>query len=362
MSKVVVIGAGKTGRGFLARLLREEREEIIFIDKNEALVDRLNAEGTFRVRFFGDVRKPYEINHFRAYTWNNASLDDASLILVSVGGQNLNDVGARLAPLLEDGRQYYIITGENASKPAETLRNAIGKEHVFVSEATVFCTTIEAGELDILSENYPCLQCDADLLGEYMPEAKTIQPIANFSNFLTRKLFTYNAASCVIAYLGWQKGYTIYADAANDEEILKLLDSNYAVTNRVLCEEFGYEAADQEAFAALSKAKFCDRAIVDTIVRNARDPLRKLGANERIIGPVRLLHKYGQDASVLERTAAAAILYAIKDEEATDTKETEKRAEQILTDVCGLDAESTIFKNIMFWFTGLAPRRTATVQ
>ena len=37
MSKVAVIGAGKTGRGFLARLLKEDGAEIVFIDKNEKL-------------------------------------------------------------------------------------------------------------------------------------------------------------------------------------------------------------------------------------------------------------------------------------------------------------------------------------
>lgn len=347
MSKVVVVGAGKTGRGFIARLLQESREEVIFIDKNEELVNQLNAQKEFKISFFGNVRKPYVVSHFKAYTWENASLEDAELILVSVGGQNLKDAGASLANILEDNRHYYIITGENASHPSVTLREAIGKDNISVSEATVFCTTIEDGGLDIHSENYPYLQCDADLLEGYMPAAETIKPIGNFSDFLTRKLFTYNAASCVIAYLGWTKGYTNYADAANDKDILELLDKNYAATNRVLCKEFGYEMADQEEFAALSKAKFCDRTIVDTIARNARDPQRKLGANERIIGPIKLLYKYGEDASVLEQTAAAAVLYDNDGEDAWKAIKAEKTVEQILTDICGLKADSVIFKNII---------------
>ena len=193
---------------------------------------------------------------------------------------------------------------------------------------------------------YPYLQCDADLLEGYVPTAHTLKPIGNFSNFLTRKLFTYNAASCVIAYLGWQKGYSNYADAANDTEILELLDRNYEATNRVLCKEFGYEEADQKEFAALSKAKFCDRTIIDTVARNARDPQRKLGANERIIGPIKLLHKYAEDASVLERTAAAAILYDQEGEDAWRAIKAEKTNEQILTDICGLNAGSKIFENL----------------
>ena len=347
MSKIVVVGAGKTGRGFIARLLQEANEEVIFIDKNKELVEALNASKEFKVSFFGNVREAYKVNNFKAYTWENADLEDAKLILVSVGGQNLKEVGESLAKLLDDEKHYYIITAENASHPSKTLKEAIGKVNISVSESTVFCTTIEDGGLNINSENYPYLQCDADLLEGYVPSAKTLKPIGNFSNFLTRKLYTYNAASCVIAYLGWKKGYSNYADAANDEEILSLLDKNYEATNKVLFKEFGYEEADQKEFAALSKAKFCDRTIVDTVARNARDPQRKLAAGERIIGPIRLLHKYGEDASILEMTAAAAVLYDMDGEDAWRAIKAEKTNEQILTDICGLDPEEVIFKNIM---------------
>ena len=336
MSKIVVVGAGKTGRGFIGRLLQEAGEEVIFIDKNAELVSRLNEDKAFKVNFFGGVRESYAVNNFKCYTWDDADLEDAELIIVSVGGQNLTDVGTSLAKLLDDNKHYYIITAENASKPSVTLRNAIGKENIFVSEATVFCTTIEDGGLDINSENYPYMQCNADLLEGYVPSPCTIRPLGNFYNFLTRKLFTYNAASCVIAYLGWVKGYEVYSDAANDEEILAKLDANYVTTNEVLCKEFGYEEADQKEFALLSRNKFTDRTIVDTVARNARDPQRKLGENERIIGPIKLHHKYGLDASVLEETAAAALLY-----------DGENSPEDLLKNVCGLDPEDVIYKNIM---------------
>lgn len=347
MGKTIIIGAGKTGRGFLARLLREEREEICFIDADAKLVERLNAEKRYQIRFFGEVREACTVDGYRACTWEDASLalENAELILVSVGGQNLPAVGKELAKRMREERQYPIIACENAVRPSAALKEAIGRDHAVVSEATVFCTTVEDGGLDIYSENYPYLQCDADLLAGYVPGIKTIRPIPNFPDFLTRKLFTYNAASCVIAYLGWVKGYSDYAQAANDGEILALLDRNYAATNRVLCREFGYGEADQAEFAALSRAKFCDRTIVDTVARNARDPQRKLGRNERIIGPIRLLHKYGEDASVLERTAAAAILY--DGETAWRKMQEEKTPGQILTDICGLEEDGGIYRNIL---------------
>ena len=352
MNKIIVIGAGKTGRGFIARLLQEAGKEIILVDKNVDLVNQLNEQKEFEVRFFGGVREAFKVNNFTAYTWETEGLRDvfaneSELIFVSVGGQNLKEVGAELSGILTEDKHYYIVTAENASKPSVTLKEAIGKENISVSESTVFCTTIEDEGIHINSENYPYLQCNAELLDGYVPDAKTIKVISNFSDFLTRKLYTYNAASCVIAYLGWKKGYSNYADAANDEEILALLDKNYEVTNRVLCKEFGYEPEDQKEFAQLSKNKFCDRTIVDTVARNARDPQRKLAAEERIMGPIKLMYKYGEDTSVLEKTAAAAIEYDNDGEDAWKKIKQEKTVEEILTDICGLEEGGNGYENIL---------------
>ena len=352
MSKIVIVGAGKTGRGFLARLLQEAEKQVVFIDKNKELVEALKKEKEFQIRFFGGVREAYTVTDFEAYTWEDKEVQEvlakeAELIFVSVGGQNLEDVGVSLTKVLDEYKKYYIITAENASKPSQKLKAAIGRKDVVVSESTVFCTTIEEEGLHINSENYPYLQCNAELLEGYIPDVKTVKVIDSFSNFLTRKLYTYNAASCVIAYLGWKKGYTNYAEAANDEEILELLDKNYEITNRVLCKEFGYEEEDQREFALLSKAKFCDRTIIDTVARNARDPQRKLAAAERIMGPIALMYKYGEDASVLEMTAAAAIQYDNEGEDAWKAIKAEKTPEEILREICGLKPEDKSYEKIL---------------
>lgn len=348
---VTVIGAGKTGRGFLARLLAESNQSIHFIDKNADLVSALNAKKAYDISFFGNRRPPFTVADYTADTWETVSTVTDELILVSVCGPNLTDVGTALKSRLDPNKHYYIITAENASNPSRTLREAIGLSNISVSESTVFCTTIESGtELDIASENYPYLQCDADLLNGYAPDTAGIRPVHEFGNFLTRKLFTYNAASCVIAYLGWLRGYTDYGEAANDTEILTLLDRNYTATNKALCAEFGYDAKDQAEFAALSKIKFTDRTIVDTVARNAREPQRKLGAAERVIGPLLLLYKHGEDASVLEMTAAAMLCYDNDGEDKWRQIKAEKSPAEILTEIGGLAPDHPAFAKIMAYY------------
>ena len=350
MNKITIIGAGKTGRGFLARLAYEQGAAIQFIDKDASLIQALRDAGSFKVSFFGNQRKAVAISGFSANTWDTADFSDTELILVSVGGTNLKDVGSQLRNRLDPAKHYYIITAENSANPSGVLREAIGLNNISVSESTVFCTTIETDGLHIASENYPYLQCNADLLDGYIPAISTIKPIPQFGNFLTRKLFTYNAASCVIAYLGFLKGFSDYGEAANDPEILALLDQNYEITNRVLCKEFGYEEADQKEFALLSRNKFCDRTIIDTVARNAREPQRKLGHTERVIGPLLLQHQYGEDASVLEQTIAAMLLYDHENETEWRKIKAENTPEEILERICGLAQSDVAFQNIMNYY------------
>jgi len=350
MSKITIIGAGKTGRGFVGRLMAEAGAFVQYIDKDSELVDRMKEKGSFDVNFFGNVREKITVSDFEITNWENADFSDTELIFVSVCGPNLKDVGTELKNRLKSDRHYYIITCENASNPSKTLKDAIGLLNVSVSEATVFCTTIEDGGLDINSENYPYLQCDAELLEGYVPEIKSVKPVENFGNFLTRKLFTYNAASCIIAYLGWEKGYTDYGQAANDDEILDLLDKNYEITNRVLCKEFGYDEKDQAEFALLSRNKFTDRTIVDTVARNARQPQRKLGKTERIIGPMLVIDKYGEDTSVLEKTAAVMLKYTNDGEEEWDEIKKNNTPGEILEKICGLEPGSRLYERILKYF------------
>jgi mannitol-1-phosphate 5-dehydrogenase len=347
MKKTAVVGAGKTGRGFIARLLAECDREIVFIDKDEELVNDLNNAKSFNVSFFGNVRDTFTLSNFNATTWEDSDFSDIELIFVSVGGMNLPDVGALLKEKINDGYMRHIIVCENASHPAKTLSEAIGLNNITVSESTVFCTTIEDGRLDIASENYPYLQCDAAPLGEYDPKISTIRPINGFENFLTRKLYTYNAASCVIAYLGFAKGYTDYGSAANDEEILALLDRNYEATNRVLCKVYGYDEADQNEFALLSKAKFTDRTISDTVARNAREPQRKLQKAERIMGPLVLLDEHGEDTEPLLLTAASALLYEHESDKSWQKIKDENTPSEILRDICGLPEGSKLSMAIL---------------
>lgn len=344
--KITIIGAGKTGRGFLARLFKDN--DITFIDKDNRLIDRLNEKKTINISYFGEKTPSVSIFGFKAFTWDKIDKITDELIFVSVGGRNLADVGEKLKTRING--KTKIIVCENASSPAKTLQNAIGAingDYVKIAESTVFCTTIENGDVDISSEKYPYLQYDSDAFCGEEISLDRLKPIKNFGNFLTRKLYTYNSASCIIAYLGYKKGYTVYSDAANDPEILKKLDKNYEIINECMCREYGYDAEDQKEFAYLSRVKFTDKTIADTVSRNAREPQRKITRYERVTGPLFLETKYGKDTSVLEETLAAMLNYTPENETEWIKMLEEKGKGGILTELCGIEEDSLLYNKIL---------------
>jgi mannitol-1-phosphate 5-dehydrogenase len=59
----------------------------------------------------------------------------------------------------------------------------------------------------------------------------------------------------------------------------------------------------------LVNVRFANRALADTVERVARQPLRKLGPNERLVGLLRRLEKHGLPPEPLLPTIAAALHY-----------------------------------------------------
>lgn len=355
MKRIMILGAGRTGRGFIGRLAAEAGMPVTFVDMDAGLVEKLQKAretGGYTIRFYGEEREPVQITDYKAeIPSEKIDFSGISLIMVSVGGANLTEAGAWLKKVLPTNRLLYVIACENAAAPAATLEKAIGLPNVMVSEAAVFCTCNAEG-IDILSENYPDLPFDRDRLTGFSSPVPGFKAEASFGNLLQRKIYTYNAASAVIAYMGWLYGFSDYAEAANDPRILQMLDQNYAATNRAVCKEFGYDPEEQEAFALLSKKKFTNRSITDTIQRNAREPQRKLGPEERILGPLALLTRHGEDASVLYKTAAAALLYRDEtDPEWTIIQETCTPEEILQT--CGNLKDEEMMDHIMGYYEAL---------
>lgn len=323
VSKCVIFGAGQTGRGFLAPILQENGIDITFIDKDKKLIQLLNEYKSYSVSFYNNKKPRLNVTHFEAY-WTEDEhiveiLSEADLILTCVGANNISDLIPFIQKSLskrKDENKLKILCCENGVNVKQPLIDNL--ENIQVSEAIIFCTTLKPKDnaLDLDSEYYPELPYD-HLGGEFHLPIKRFSAIEQFNDLIQRKIYTYNCLSAVISYLGFYKGYDIYADAANDDEISEIISECLPNLNRALSKKYDLSYEVQKEFSRFALNKFKNKSIVDTIERNGRNAERKLNSNERVVRPILIMNEYGEDFKILLLVYAAALFYGTKKKELT---------------------------------------------
>ena len=140
------------------------------------------------------------------------------------------------------------------------------------------------------------------------------------------------------------------AEAANSTEIAALLDEAYEEINQTLVAELHVNPQQQEAFAKKARAKYTDWTIVDRLIRHGKDPLRKLGAQDRLIAPARMALAHGIYPRVIIETIAKALFFdEPSDPSALKLKamRKEKGIPYVLKQVCELDEQEQLFQEIL---------------
>ena len=365
--RCVILGAGKIARGFIGHLLYLNQIPFTFVEKFEGLVDLINERRQYTVNILGNPEKNCVVTGVSAIAFSNVeavtdAIAQADAVFTSVGGKNLGDLIPLLTKGIEKkaktGGNLNIVTCENWKLPATILRNGVAEticedaktyfeQQVGITEAVIMRSAIESDakllEMDPLIVNVQDfweLPVDASRIVGELPPIKELKLIHEFTGFLERKFYTYNAANGTTSYVGALLGFEKIADAAHDERILKILEGVYQETAQALSKKHNFPLEEQLAFTLTSKRKLQDYTIVDFIERNARDPLRKLGKDDRLVGSARLVQEYGIVPHNLCIAIAAAMYYVSEgDEFARELvrMRTEEGIDAILEKVCQLD-------------------------
>jgi len=367
VARFVIFGAGKIARGFIAHLLYLSGYNFAFVEADAALVDNLQARGKYSVSVLGAPEKDTVVNGFSAVSADDINavyevMAGAEVVFTAVGGKNLKAI----APLLAKGLSgangtVNVITCENWKQPAAELRREVAQIAPQVragfAEAVVMRSAIDPtpeqlaiDPLTVSVQDYWRLPVDASGLIAPLPEIMAVEPIDGFAGFLERKFYTYNAANGAVSYLGALFGHKYIADAAFDQRIKLVLDMVYQETGAALSKRHGIPLTEQQAFALTSLDKLRDRNITDTVERNARDPLRKLGPDDRLVGSANLARAYG---IVPEGLAIAIVAAANYDNPGDFSAEELKRLRQreglagVLTCVCKLEAGGALYELVL---------------
>jgi mannitol-1-phosphate 5-dehydrogenase len=374
--EILIVGAGKIGRGYIAHLFYKSGYQIWFLDVSEPVVTLLNKEKRYRIDIAGDPKDQTEyIDVAGAFTLEDGSdqliaiLRDTDFLASSVGAANIESVARAIKKLLiTAGRSKPLnwIIAENANNPAKKIRATLLEEkdpafEEFVNtrlgliETQILRTGMPATEevlqkepLALRMQDWWTLPLDKDAFIGPIPAIKGFSPRSGFAHELTRKIYTFNGTNGPIAYIGWANGYmTLHESALAFPAFFSEIQEESAFG---LIREFGLDEKEQRAFMELAMKKYTDPALNDRVERNASDTRRKLGKDERLLGPALLCLKHGKMPYAYAKAIAAAYHYTGSIDEGTREVQTtiyQHGIEEAIQKYSAIDASSPLYEFIV---------------
>ena len=339
----LVIGAGATGRGHVAQLAVESGYTVTFLDKDASLCARLRTSGHYSVRLVSGHTRTVKVEGFRILHTSEkedlcSAFRDSRLVFTAVCPGNLRDAAGTLRePLVRWLRTAgphdfkNVLCCENMNRSSSIFRDFLledfpgdlrEKLERQVGLADTMVARVVARPADpllLLGEEYSEWTADRRAFrGPQLPEIRTLQLVEDQTRFLQRKLYIHNTGHATIGYLGFLKGYTFIHEAAQDPHIMAICEKAIEESGWAIEKEYGFSPEVIRAYRATLTEKCVSPELPDEILRVVREPVRKLGRDERFFGPIRLLLGHGREPEFLLYGVCGALLSRIPGDEQSE--------------------------------------------
>jgi mannitol-1-phosphate 5-dehydrogenase len=213
----------------------------------------------------------------------------------------------------------------------------------------------EGNLLRVWVEPFDALPVDKAAFIGPIPALKGLIPFSPFGFYIKRKLFIHNLGHALCAYLGWQRGYEYTWECVADKEIRALATEVMSESALALHREYGASLDELTGHIGDLLTRFGNRALGDTVARVGRDPIRKLGINDRLSGAALYCASMGIEPAHIAAGIAAGLRYANPDDEAAAAIQADIRQDGIAAAIqryCGIDESSPVFKSIVERYEG----------
>lgn len=391
----VQFGAGNIGRGFIGHLLWQSGMSVVFVEVDEELVRALRERKSYPLRLLekDGTLKDIVIDDIEAFSPKEEDevaqrIALSSLVFTAVGVRNLAGVASLLAKGLErrrekNPRELNVFLCENLKNAPDLLRGEVSRflsleGQKFLKEKVGFVGTVAArmvpvvgerfGVLDplcIVAESYSRLPFDLRALRGAIPQVFGLEGTEYFEAEVERKLFLHNMGHAILAYLGYLRGYAFIHEAIKDREIAEVFEGAWREVSLAFLRKYPFwDREEHKTYLVDLKERFANPALMDTVERVGRDPLRKLSPQDRLVGGALFCLAWEVFPAFIARGCAAALLYDYKnDQEAVMLQKmlAEKGVEGVLREVCGVDPGSPFGKEVVQWYSALQRVKTGGV-
>jgi len=313
--KVIIFGAGQIGRGFIGDFCSEENYYLIFVDIDKSLIELLNKRKSYPLWILGKKKIVKKISNLKGIYFEETEkisdeIVDTPLIFTAVGANNLKNLASVIALGIQ--KKFYknsksflnVIICENLLGSSKILYSEISKKlsmdiQKYLKENVGFVETVvsrmvapiteelkKTNPLLVRVESYNILPVDRKAFKGGIPKIKSFYPVDNLSQYEELKLFGHNLIHATVAYLGYLKGYNYIWEGMEDREILEVLDGIIQEIKYAFIKKYKFSTKKIENYFYDLKKRFKNKLLEDTVYRVGREPIRKLGPKDRIIGAI----------------------------------------------------------------------------
>jgi mannitol-1-phosphate 5-dehydrogenase len=334
MKNAIHFGAGNIGRGFIGKLLADAGIYVTFADVNKEIVDKLATDNQYQVKVVGENCQIDTVKNVTAILSNGPEIVDAivatDLVTTAVGPTVLDIIAKTIAAGIEkritsgNTAPLNVIACENMVRGTTHLKNQVFKflsEDVKAQAETLvgfvdsavdrIVPPAEASDniLDVTVESFSEWIVDEDQFKGEIPNIPGMEKTNNLMAFVERKLFTLNTGHCVTAYLGCLSGFATIKEAIENDAIKADVTQAMQESGEVLIRRYKFDRDAHAAYIQKILSRFANPYLVDEVDRVGRQPIRKLGAGDRLIKPLLGTMEYATSNSMLLKGVATALKY-----------------------------------------------------
>ena len=295
MKRIIILGAGAIGRGFMPWVFDPAKYEFVFVDSNPELLALLKKRGGYTsyisrngklVSRAVSARLVFSPDEYAA-----RGPKDPVAVFMSVGPRNC----AAAAKCLK-GLECPIILCENDPRSVGVVRSVLKSKRVYfaipdvISSCTASPVNLKKDPMAIHTEDGVLF---VDKNAGPLAGKITFCAEAELKNQWTAKLFLHNTTHCIAAYLGALLGKKYLHEAMASPDAQRIVEG--AMREMLAALKLRWEVPHKflEWYAAKELRRFSNSLLFDPISRVAREPLRKLDLEGRLLGAAQICLSMG---------------------------------------------------------------------
>lgn len=337
--KVLIFGAGAIGRGFLAPLLFEHGYKISFVDINKKLINQLKRRDFYISAETGK----------RDYNFKKIKINDAYHLSDKIKIEKYDMVFCCVGPNESKGiahkfkKAKVVISCENDYFSPYYLKKISKNKKIYFGIPDVI--TSNTAPRRLLKKDQLTTVTEKGILvlekGKYKLTNKINQlNLSNLDIHWRAKLFIHNAPHAILAYLGFLKKYKYIHEAMNDKKIRKIVIGSMNEITEGLIKAKYVPKKFAEIYRKKEISRFQNKLLFDPVKRVAREPIRKLGKENRIILSLRLTQWNKTPPKNIAIGVKAALNYYDKtDKESVNLQKLRQKYSDsmVLEKICGIE-------------------------